>query len=190
MNALDTTSSTYGATAVVTHRIRPGMQADYEGYLGEITPLAAAAPGYLDLQWIRPIAGLTSTNTIIIRFDSVDLLKNWMDSVSRTEWIKRVSPVFVTGDDFFVSSGLDFWFASPDAKTRIPARWKQFLITWSAIFPLVTIVSFVLRRTFGLLHFPGNLLVTPLVLTGIVVSLMVYVVMPRYTKLVKRWLAA
>lgn len=52
------------------------------------------------------------------------------------------------GDDFFISSGLDFWFTPP--------AHNRFAMT--------------------------------LLVTGTVVFLMVYVVMPRYTKLIKRWL--
>ncbi len=34
-------------------------------------------------------------------------------------------------------SGLDFWFTPEGAKAKLPTKWKQFLVTWSAIFPLV-----------------------------------------------------
>jgi antibiotic biosynthesis monooxygenase (ABM) superfamily enzyme len=179
-----------GATAVITHRIRPGRQAEYEALVGEITPLARLAPGYLDLQWVRPIPGLTHTNTIILRFSTEQNLREWMTSVTRTRWIEKVTPLFVTGDAFVVRSGLDFLFASTDARAPIPPRWKQFLLTWSAIFPLSLCMPFVVRRMLSLLHIPGNLLVTSLVGTGVMVFLMVYVVMPRYTKLVKRWLSS
>lgn len=177
-----------GATVVITHRVREGKHADYEAWLEEIAPLCKASPGHLDWHIVRPIAGLTQTFTIIIRFDTAAHLKQWMESSVRAGLIEKVRPLFVTGDDFFVSSGLDFWFVPGGAKTTVPVRWKQYLVTWSAIFPLVLGVPLVVRPLLSSLGAPDNHLLTTFIVTGTVVFLMVYVVMPRYTKLVKRWL--
>ncbi len=59
-----------------------------------------------------------------------------MESPTRARLIEKVQPLFVAGDDFF-SSGLDFWFSPAGAKAKVPVRWKQYLVTWSAIYPLV-----------------------------------------------------
>ena len=71
MNTSDTTES--GATVVITHRVRAGREADYDHWLNEIGPLCQTSPGHLDWQIIRPIAGLTTTYTVVIRFDTSDL---------------------------------------------------------------------------------------------------------------------
>ena len=177
-----------GATVVITHRVRNDKHADYERWVEEIAPLCKAAPGHLDWHIIRPIPGLTETYTVIIRFDTNTHLKEWMDSPTRARLIEKAQPLLVTGDDFFVSSGLDFWFTPAGAKATVPVRWKQYLVTWSAIYPLVLGVSFVLRPVLEYLGVPDNRFVTIFAVTGIVVCLMVYVVMPRYTKLIHRWL--
>src|SRR5215470_17259833 len=127
----------HGATVVITHHVREDRLADYEAWLNEISPLAKASPGNLDWHIVRPIPGLTATFTIILRFDSEANLRGWMESPTRARLIKKAQPLFVTGDDFYVSSGLDFWFTPPGAKAKIPVRWKQSLVTWSAIYPLV-----------------------------------------------------
>ena len=91
---------------------------------------------------------------------------------------------------FFVSSGLDYWFTPGGAKASVPVRWKQFLVTWSAIFPLVLSSGWAvesLLRSFGA---SGSHLLNTLLGTGMVVFLMVYLVMPRHTKLIKGWLFA
>lgn len=113
-----------------------------------------------------------------------------MESPARARLIEKVRPLFVTGDDFFVSSGLDFWFTPGGAKAMVPVRWKQYLVTWSAIYPLVLGVPLVVGPLLSSLGAPDNQLLTTLIVTGTVVFLMVYVVMPRYTKLIKRWLFA
>jgi uncharacterized protein len=70
----------------------------------------------------------------------------------------------------------------------VPVRWKQYLVTWSAIYPLVLAVPLLVKPVLQQLGVPDNHLLTTLVVTGTVVFLMVYLVMPRYTKLIRRWL--
>ena len=181
-------SSDIGATVVITHKVREGRLADYEAWLDEISPLCRASLGYLDWHIIRPVSGLTETYTVIIRFDTTEHLKQWMESSARARLIEKVQPLFVTGDDFFISSGLDFWFTPGGAKAKVPIRWKQYLVTWSAIYPLVLGVPFAVRPILRSISVPDHPLLTTFAVTGVVVFLMVYVVMPRYTKLIKRWL--
>lgn len=98
--------------------------------------------------------------------------------------------MFVGSDDFFVSSGLDFWFTPAGARAKVPVRWKQFLVTWSAIYPLALGVPFAIAPALRLVGVPASLPLTTLAVTAVVVFLMVYVVMPRYTRLVQKWLFA
>jgi antibiotic biosynthesis monooxygenase (ABM) superfamily enzyme len=181
-------SATDGATAVITHRVCNDKHPEYEQWLREIGPLCQSYPGHLDLHIVRPISGVTETYTVIIRFDTQAHLKAWIESPTRADLIARVHPLLVTGDDFFISSGLDFWFAPPQSGATVPIRWKQFLVTWSAIYPLVLCVPLIVLPVLRLAGIPANHYFDVLVVTGTVVSLIVYVVMPRYTRLLRRWL--
>ena len=177
-----------GATAVITHRVREGELAGYDRWLDEIGPICRSFPGHVDWQIIRPIPGLTATYTVVLRFDTLDHLSGWMHSSTRKELIDRVRPLLATDDDFYIHSGLDFWFTPEGARARVPVRWKQFLLTWSAIFPLVLLVPMAMVPLLHLAGVPDDPALTTLLVTGTVVFLMVYVIMPRYTKLVQRWL--
>lgn len=177
-----------GATTVITHRVRGDKHAEYERWLGDIAPLCRASPGHLDWHIVRPIPGVSETYTVIIRFDSTEHLKNWMASDERKRLIAKVQPLLAGTDDFYISSGLDFWFTPTGASAKIPKRWKQYLITWSAIYPLALGVPYIVTPVLHLFGVSGNLLLTTLAVTAVVVFLMVYVVMPRYTRLVHRWL--
>lgn len=115
-------------------------------------------------------------------------MQAWMESPARAHLIEKAQPLFVTGDDFFISSGLDFWFTAEGAKAKVPVRWKQYLVTWSAIYSLVLGVPLVIAPVMRDLGVPNNHLLTTLFVTGTVVFLMVYVIMPHYTKLIQRWL--
>lgn len=177
-----------GATGVITHRVREGQQANYENWLKEIVPLCRAFPGHLDWQVIRPISGLTSTYTVIIRFDTHDHLHAWLNSPVRMQLIEKARPFLTKDDNFFIRSGLDFWFTPEGAKALVPTRWKQFLVTWAAIYPVSLFTQLVISPGINQLGIPDNRYLKTLILTGIVVFLMVYLIMPRFTKLLKRWL--
>ena len=189
-NRASMNSGTPGATVVITHKVRESSHLEYDEWLDEIGPLCRASTGNLDWHIIRPILGLTSTYTIVIRFDTKEHLQLWMESPTRGQLIEKVEPLLVSGDDFYISSGLDFWFVPEGAKAKVPARWKQYLVTWSAIYPLALGVPLIVAPVLRSVGVANNHLFTTLVVTGVVVFLMVYVVMPRYTKLVRRWLFA
>lgn len=177
-----------GATVVITHRVRHGHQPEYEAWTDEIGPVCSAAPGHIDWQIIRPVAGLTSTYTVVIRFDSRAHLESWMSSPARNRLIAKVRPILSTDDDFFIRTGLDFWFAPDGARARLPVRWRQLLITWSVIYPLVLGVPLLVTPILRAAGIPPTPFIDVLVVTGVIVALMIYVVMPRYIRLVHRWL--
>lgn len=62
------------------------------------------------------------------------------------------------------------------------------MVTWSAIYPLVMGVPLLITPLMQALGLPEQRWLSTLAVTATVVFLMVYVVMPRYTKLIKRWL--
>lgn len=177
-----------GATAVITHRVREGMNAAYEAWLAEIGPISRASPGHIDWQIIRPIAGLTGSYTIVIRFDTEVHLRQWMESDVRARFIEQVRPLLAAADHYSIHGGLDFWFLPEGALAKPPTRWKQFLVTWSAIFPLVFAAPLVVGPVLRAVGLPAHRVIDTLFGSATVVMLMVYVVMPRYTKLVRGWL--
>lgn len=176
------------AAAVITHRIVERHQQEYEDWLQEIVPAAKSYPGHSGVMIIRPIPGGALVYTIVIRFDTHTHLIDWMNSKERKALITKIQPYLVEEDHYQVQEGLDFWFTPEGSKSKYPRKWKQTLVTWSAIYPLVLGMSLLiaaLERQLGITpHFSLN----TLALTFIVVLLMVYVVMPRYTKLVHEWL--
>jgi antibiotic biosynthesis monooxygenase (ABM) superfamily enzyme len=176
------------ATVVISHQVNDQYKSNYEAWLKEIIPVSKSYPGHLGVSIVHPVAGATVTYTVIIRFDTRKNLLNWMGSDDRKKLIEKVKPYLADDDKFFVRSGLDFWFTPEGAKAKLPTKWKQFLVTWSAIFPLVLGMSALIDWLIMNLSITVNHPVKVLGLTFLVVLMMVYVVMPRYTKLVHKWL--
>jgi antibiotic biosynthesis monooxygenase (ABM) superfamily enzyme len=63
-------------------------------------------------------------------------------------------------------------------------RYKLFLLAWLAIYPLITAILWLFGSFLALFPLP----LRTLILTGALVYLMTYIVMPRLTKLFHRWL--
>ncbi|MEP7314099.1 MAG: antibiotic biosynthesis monooxygenase, partial [Pseudomonadota bacterium] len=139
-----TETQSSGATAVIAHRVRDAQHAAYEAWLGRILPVVASAPGYLDAQVIRPVRGLTDGYTVILRFDCEADLRRWLTSPEREQLIQSVRPILANGDSYTLHSGIDYLFAPQIAGQRVPVRWKQFLVTWSAILPLTLGLPFLI----------------------------------------------
>jgi antibiotic biosynthesis monooxygenase (ABM) superfamily enzyme len=177
-----------GATAVITHRVRDGQHENYEQWLLKIVPLCRTYQGHLDWQVVRPIAGLSSTYTVIIRFDTHDNLQRWLDSADRKRLIEEARPFLAADDSFFTRSGLDFLFSPEGAKP--PKRWKQCLVTWAAIYPVSLFSQSVFVPVMHSIGMPENRYLRTFILTGVIVYLMVYLIMPKFTQLVRRWLYA
>lgn len=177
-----------GASVVINHHILEGKQKLYEDWLDEIGPVCRSFAGNIDWQIIRPIANLTFIYTIIIRFDSIENLKKWMESGEREILIEKVKPLFTKGDKYLIRSGLDFLFDVEKENQKVPARWKQYLVTWSAIYPLSLLIPLLIFPVLRILNFPDTKIINSLFVSGIVVFIMVYWLMPNYTKLIRKWL--
>lgn len=177
-----------GATVVISHQIKEGRQTQYEQWLEEIGSLCRSSKGNIDWQIIRPITNLTFIYTVVIRFDTIQNLKDWMESDTRKILIEKAKPLFATDDKFYIKSGLDFLFLSEQGNQKAPVRWKQYLVTWSAIFPLSMIIPLIVLPILNALHFPENRFLNSFFISGTIVFIMVYLLMPRYTKLIKKWL--
>ena len=177
-----------GATGVITHRVQEGKKVAYENWLNEIAAMCRSYPGHLDLQIVRPIEKLTSTYTIVMRFDTQEHLEKWLGSNDRRGFIEKAHPLLAQKDNFFIRSGLDFWFTPEGAKAEVPFRWKQLIITWTALYPVSIAIQIILIPVLRKIGVHQNRYIDTLFVSAVVVFIMVYFVMPRYTKLVKRWL--
>ncbi len=65
-----------------------------------------------------------------------------------------------------------------------PKKWKFALMVWVAIYPAITLLSFLIGNEIK--DFP--LALRTLIMTGILVPLMVYVLLPLLRKILGNWL--
>jgi len=172
-------------TTTVTRRVRPGHEAAYEQFLAGISAAASMFPGHLGIEIFRPQDARTGEYRTIYRFDNAAHLRAWLDSDERAAWLERAEPHVASPMRTSFVTGLESWFTLPaQPGATPPPPYKMALLTWLAIFPLITAI---VARTGPLV---GGL---PLVLrlgitTALTVPLMTWVVMPRVTRLLRGWL--
>ena len=67
-------------------------------------------------------------------------------------------------------------------------QWKQFLITWSAIYPLTVLVPLAFSPVYEALPATRMPVIGNFLVSAVICLLMVYMIMPRYTRWVTNWL--
>jgi len=172
-------------TATVTRRVKPGHEAAYEEFLAGINGAAKAFPGYLGEEVFRPADGAGGEYRIVYRFDSPAHLRTWLGSGERAAWLARAEPHVAGPMRTQYLTGLESWFTLPaQPGAPPPPPYKMAVLTWVTIFPLITLVVLVSAPLIGPWPLVSRLAVTTLV----TVSVMTWVVMPRVTRLLRRWL--
>jgi antibiotic biosynthesis monooxygenase (ABM) superfamily enzyme len=172
-------------TATVTRRVKPGHEDAYEEFLAGISGAAKAFPGYLGEEVFRPARGTGGEYRVVYRFDSSAHLRGWLESRERAAWLERAEPHVAGPMRTQFLTGLESWFTLPTQPgAPAPPPYKMAILTWVTIFPLITLVVVVSAPLIGSLPIVPRLAVTTLV----TVSLMTWAVMPRVTRLMRRWL--
>jgi len=170
---------------IITHTIKAGEEKRYEAWLTEILSEVSSCPGYLGREIFRPTQG-TRTYTSIVRFDTNNNLHAWVESETRNSFVSRVSDLLEKGDVHEIRTGIDFWFTPEGVKP--PKPWKQFLLTLSAVYPLSLIIPSLFSPLFGIVPLMGRSYIRGLLIAATLTALLTFVIMPRYTRLVKKWL--
>jgi antibiotic biosynthesis monooxygenase (ABM) superfamily enzyme len=172
-------------TTTVTRRIKPGHETAYEAFLEGIIAAASSFPGHLGVEVFRPATAAAGEYRIVYRFDTEGHLRGWLDSDEHADWLQRAEPHVAGPMRTEFLTGLESWFTLPEQPgLPAPPPYKMAILTWATIFPLITLVVVVLTPLIRTLPLVVRLGITTLA----TVPLMTWVVMPRVTRLLRRWL--
>ncbi|NES80264.1 MAG: antibiotic biosynthesis monooxygenase [Moorea sp. SIO2B7] len=171
-------------TAVISHYIRPGRESGYEEWLQGISQAARQFEGHNGVTILRPQPGSRAEYVIILRFDTYKNLCQWMRSSERKEWIERAKPLTEKLENVQVLTGLEALVSLPNKNSSPPPKYKTALITWIGVFICASTLGYFLAPYLAGLPY----LLRQAIMTGLVVFLLAYVVMPRLTRLFSKWL--
>ena len=157
-------------TSVIRHTVRAGSESRYEAWFREVTAIAQTFPGHRGVDFIRPLKG-SRTYTIVLHFDTGEHLGLWLSSDARKRLIAEIEPYLEGGDQVEIKTGLEFWFTPPDSEQKRAKTYKQFLITWSVIFPLTILVPWALHPLFQAVPFLGLPGISNLLISAVIVGL-------------------
>ena len=170
-------------TAVISHYIRPGRQSGYEEWLQGISQVARQFEGHNGVTILRPQPGLRTEYVIILRFDKYRNLCRWMRSSERKEWIERAKPLTEKPENVQFLTGLEALVSVPNTIST-PPKYKTAFVTWIGVFVCVSTLGYFLAPYLSELPY----LMRQAIMSGLVVILLAYVVMPRLTRLFYTWL--
>jgi hypothetical protein len=172
-------------TTTVTRRVKPGHEPFYEQFLEGIIAAASRFPGHLGAEVFRPENASAGEYRIVYRFDTAEHLRAWLDSDQHAAWLERAEPHVIGPVHTQFLTGLETWFTIPGRPgTPPPPPYKMALVTWLTIFPLITLVVVALGPLLDGLPLVARLAIT----TAVTVPIMTWLVMPRVTRLLRRWL--
>jgi antibiotic biosynthesis monooxygenase (ABM) superfamily enzyme len=146
---------------------------------------AKSMKGYIGAVVQKPAPG-TAEYTSVFRFDNVENLRKFEESEIRTRYLREVVD-YVEADAIWKKfSGLEFWF-SPPSGTLVPqpSRFRMALVMIVVVYGLVISIGQLVAMLVGdVIPSYVRLFIT----ISIEIFLMTFILMPRLTKLLAKWI--
>lgn len=171
-------------TVVATRQVKAGREKDYEAWLERLLAGAKALPGYLGTTVHRPAAG-SREYTSIFRFETVEHLRAFEASDLRARALREVVDLVEADAAWSQLSGLELWFTPPPGTVMPqPSKLRMALVMIAVVYGLVFSIGSLVAQVLAAAPMPLRLLVT----ITIEVFFMTYVLMPRLTRLLAKFI--
>ncbi|MBE9166497.1 antibiotic biosynthesis monooxygenase [Pleurocapsales cyanobacterium LEGE 06147] len=181
---IEENKSNQQVTAVISHYVRPGRESGYEEWLQGISQAARQFDGHNGVTILRPQSGSRAEYVVILRFDNYNNLCQWMRSPERQEWLERAKPLTEKPENIQVLTGLEALVSLPNTASPPPPKYKTAFVTWIGVFLCASVLGYFLGPYLAVFPY----LLRQAIMTGLVVILLAYLVMPRLTRLFYNWL--
>jgi antibiotic biosynthesis monooxygenase (ABM) superfamily enzyme len=168
-----------------SRRVKAGREADFEAWAHGIVAAARQFPGHLGASVLD--APGSREYHILFSFADRRSLRAWLESAERHRWLAQLGDLLEADRGLQQLTGLETWFKLPGSNVptmKPPPRWKMWLVSLVAVYPLVLAFQVLLVPRMAKLPLLLRALLFPLVL----LTLMTFVVMPMVTRLLRRWL--
>jgi antibiotic biosynthesis monooxygenase (ABM) superfamily enzyme len=182
MSGMDAGSA---VTVIVRRRVKPGQERAYEAWLdGLVAAVVAELPGYLGAEFHKPATGSREYRSVF-RFASLADLDRFERSDLRARHLAAVAPLVEADAVWERLTGLELWLdPPPGAAVPQPSPHRMALVLMVVVFALVLAINLALGPLMAGWPLPLRLLVAVILQVG----LMTYLIMPRLTPLIARWI--
>lgn len=171
-------------TILVTRRVAPARRTEFETALHDLTETSVTFAGHMGVSVFKPGAG-GDVYRILFRFDAQANFDTWRADPVVAALVERVDGLTLGEPQVDTLTGMEAWFTAPPAAVAAPPpRLKMALATWGGLFPLVSLLLWLLRPVVAHLPF----LAGTLLITGLATASMTWLVMPRLTRWLRPWL--
>lgn len=172
-----------GSAVVFTFRARVGQEQALSRWVHRVVDAARVYEGNIAAAVIGP--DQAGEYRVLHLFRDQAALESWLGSPQRVELLEAAEPLVARAPGVR-RTGLETWFRLPSDGPAIvpPPRWKMWVTSVLAIYPLVLIFLAWVSPHINGWPLAARAAVFPLVL----LSLMTYLVMPSVTRLLRPWL--
>ena len=129
-------------SAVISTRVKPGMEAEYLKWERKVAAAQSRAPGLQGYRFEPAVPGVQEDHVAILRFDSQTNLDAWLNSAERKKLVEEAAPLTAEFHTRMAQSGFEQWFrdATPPGAPP-PAAWKMNMIVLLTLYPVVFLWS-------------------------------------------------
>jgi antibiotic biosynthesis monooxygenase (ABM) superfamily enzyme len=164
------------ATIVTSRDIRAGHEQDFERWVEELNRHARAAPGYRAAIRLGQTAGFQH---LLFRFDDRAAADSWHDNPKMRAHVAIADRFSTALRQLEVGDGVTFDLPS-DASA---SKWKRFVTTWLTVFPVLLVISMLVRTALKDAPLPLQLLPSSLLLT----ATLQWLILPRLQRYTRFW---
>jgi antibiotic biosynthesis monooxygenase (ABM) superfamily enzyme len=170
-------------TIVISRKIKPGCEKQYDDWLKRFLMLEKNIPGYVGTTIITQGGTDSAIRHIIYRFSDKASLDAWENS---EEALKQIEEANKSSTRYYErATGLETWFTLPDMKAIVaPPKWKMAIVSLFAAYCISTLSNYILSPFLG----PWPLLASSIIINVILVVSLTYFAMPLLSRLLQRWL--
>lgn len=171
----------------IRRRVRPDAREAFERDLKALIKDSLEVAGNQSATVYRPDDAATDPEyRVVIKFARASEWRAWQASERLAAWYATIREHLVAEPTVSEATGLEAWFTLPGERPvrPPPPRHKMALVTWFGVFTCVTAVSAALQPLIG----AWNPHLRTLVVSGLVVLLLTYFLMPLLVRLLDPWL--
>ncbi len=165
--------------------VKPEKINEYEQWIQGIHNEAKTFEGFIEVNVIKPKDTNSSEYITLLKFNSEEDMNRWKESSAHANWLEQLADLVDESADMQQASGMEMWFNRPKVllSAAPPPFWKQVVLGVITVYPMILILSFLLKPITCNLPWLLSLFISVVVLS----ALLTYPVMPLATKLLRNW---